>query len=256
MVFPLILFFAPESLSILLTRQKSGDLEKANHLLKKLGRPILKQFPDKDGLEEASKLPFLDLLKPDLRTTTVLVWASFIGAIFVVYFLLSWIPKLALNSGYDLETAINGSSIFNTGAIFGLVIVGWIIGRWNIGKVTAILYLLATLVMIIFSQWNSPELVYYSVLFAIGFFQQSGNGALYAIVAQVYDPSVKTTAIGWAAGMGRAGAIAGPAAGGLALSAGISVSWMFVIFSTPMLVTAICALIVGRRHFATATKQT
>jgi hypothetical protein len=42
----------------------------------------------------------------------------------------------------------------------------------------------------------------------------------------------------------------GPAAGGIALSAGMSISWMFVVFSLPLLVTAACVLAIGLRHFA------
>lgn len=194
--------------------------------------------------------PFMSLFRRDTWATTLLFWVSFIGAFFVVYFLLSWIPKMATNSGYSLQTAIYGSAIFNGGAIIGLLLVGWLTARWNLGKVIATLYFLATVAMVTFAQWNTPEIIYYGVLFAIGFFQQSGNGALYAAVTQVYSTDMKTTALGWAVGVGRGGAVLGPAAGGVALSAGMSVSWMFVVFSLPLLVTAACALTIGIKHFS------
>jgi len=249
LLIPITYFFAPESIDFLLNRQKEGDLERANKVLAAQRREALSAYPIKQqGTMQGN--PFMSLFRRDTWATTLLFWVSFIGAFFVVYFLLSWIPKMATNSGYSLQTAIYGSAIFNGGAIIGLLLVGWLTARWNLGKVIATLYFLATVAMVTFAQWNTPEIIYYGVLFAIGFFQQSGNGALYAAVTQVYSTDMKTTALGWAVGVGRGGAVLGPAAGGVALSAGMSVSWMFVVFSLPLLVTAACALTIGIKHFS------
>ena len=128
--------------------------------------------------------------------------------------------------------------------------MGWFTARWNLGKVIAILYSMAAVSMIIFGQWHTPVETYYAVLFAIGFFQQTGNGAMYALVTQVYSAEMKTTGMGWAVGIGRGGAILGPAAGGLALTAGMSVSSMFILFSLPLVITAACALALGIKHFS------
>jgi benzoate transport len=246
---PIIYFFAPESTGFLLNRQKQGDLERANRVLAAQGLAPLTAYPGKDR-RAAKALPFLDLFRRDLRVTTMLCWTSFVGALFVVYFLQSWIPRMATIAGYSLETAITGSAIFNGGAIAGLLLVGWLTARWNLGKVIAILYCSATIIMIVFAQWNSPVIVFYVLLGAMGFFQQTGNGAMYAAVTRVYSTDIKTTALGWAVGVGRAGGVMGPAAGGIALSAGMSISWMFVVFSLPLLVTAACVLAIGLRHFA------
>ncbi len=246
---PVIYFLAPESTEFLLNRQQPGDLERANRVLSAQGLAPVGAYPARRP-QTTKALPFMDLFRPDLRIRTSLCWISFIGAFFVVYFLLSWIPRMATNSGYSLEVAINGSAIFNGGAIVGLVLVGWLTARWNLGKVIAILYGLATLMMIAFSQWNSPVIVYYGILAAIGFFQQAGNGAMYAVVTQIYGTQVRTTALGWAVGVGRLGAVVGPAAGGIALSSGMSISSMFIIFSLPLIATASCALIIGLKYLS------
>ena len=246
---PIIFFFAPESPDFLLARQKQGDLERANKVLAAQGREQLIAFPAKQT-ESARGFPLPSLFRPGIRTSTALFWISFIGAFFVVYFLLSWIPRMGTHSGYSLQTAINGSAIFNGGAIVGLLLVGWLTSRWNLGKVIAVLYGMATIMMMVFAKWSSPVAVYYGILFAIGFFQQSGNGAMYAAVTQVYSADMKTTGLGWAVGMGRLGAVLGPAAGGIALSAGMSISWMFVVFSLPMVATAACSYAIGVKHFS------
>jgi MFS family permease len=246
---PIAFVFAPESSDFLLNRRREGDLERANRVLAMQGRPELAAYPAMARMT-ARRNPFLSLFHRDVRVTTLLCWTAFVGAIFVVYFLLSWIPRVATRTGYSLETAIYGSSIFNGGAVVGLILVGWLTARWNLGKVIATLYLLAAASMIVFAQWNTPVSVFYGVLFAMGLFQQSGNGALYAVVTRVYGAEVRTTALGWAVGIGRGGAVLGPAAGGLAMSAGLSVGWMFVVFSLPLLLAAACSLAIGIKHFS------
>lgn len=81
------------------------------------------------------------------------------------------------------------------------------------------------------------------------------KSATASTVAQIYPTNIRTTGIGWAIGMGRFGAVLGPAAGGLALTSGISVAWMFVLFSLPLLVTALCAWTIGVKYFIKPEKS-
>ena len=246
---PIMHFYLPESMEFMLARQAPGDLERVNKLRVAQNMEPLSELPPKPESTEVAALPFLTLLSAKYRTTTLLSWAAFMGAFFTVYFLLSWIPRITELSGYSAEIGRNGSSLFNWGAVVGLFMVGWFTAHWNLGKVIATLYVIATISMIMFSQWNQPVAVYYILLTTIGLFQQSGNGAMYAAVTQFYDTKMKTTGIGWAIGMGRVGAVMGPAAGGFALSAGLSVETMFVLFSLPMIITAGCILTLGIMHF-------
>ncbi|GGF77710.1 MFS transporter [Alteromonas lipolytica] len=254
-LFPIMYFLAPESVHFLLERRKEGDLERANKLLRAQGLKEHDDYPEREEVfAKTPAVPFMHLLKKEVRTTTLLSWVSFMGAFFTVYFLLSWIPRIASMTGYPLEVGIKGSALFNGGAVIGLFIVGWLTARWNLGKVIACLYGIATIMMVMFAEWNTPVIMYYTLLFGIGFFQQSGNGALYATVAQIYPTNIRTTGIGWAIGMGRLGAVLGPAAGGLALTSGMSVAWMFVLFSLPLLVTALCAWTIGVKYFIKPAK--
>lgn len=239
--------YCPESPGFLLARQKEGDLERANGFLSALGQAPISEYPERTT-ERVGAIPLLALFAPRHRTITLLCWVGYAGAMFVVYFLQSWIPKMATHTGYSLEMAINGSSIFNAGAIIGLFMVGWLTARWNLGRVIATLYASAALLMMLFSQMNEPVWVYYALLALIGLCQQSGNGAMYALITQLYPADLRTTGLGWAVGVGRSGGIVGPAAGGLALTSGMSISTMFIVFSLPMVVTAVCTFVLGVRH--------
>lgn len=62
--------------------------------------------------------------------------------------------------------------------------------------------------------------------------------ALYALVADVYPVNIRTTAIGWAIGVGRFSAVLSPAIAGFVLDLGVEEGTLFLIFALPMLLAA------------------
>jgi MFS family permease len=64
----------------------------------------------------------------------------------------------------------------------------------------------------------------------------------------VYPAEVKATGLGSALGVGRLGAIGGPAVGGVLLSADFGLAAIFAVFALPMLLAAFLALRVAKRH--------
>jgi MFS family permease len=58
-------------------------------------------------------------------------------------------------------------------------------------------------------------------------------GGLYAITPRLYPPHARATGVGWAIGMGRAGAIVAPFAVGALLDDGWSVANLYYLFCAP-----------------------
>ncbi|HEY5622360.1 MAG TPA: 4-hydroxybenzoate transporter, partial [Gammaproteobacteria bacterium] len=58
----------------------------------------------------------------------------------------------------------------------------------------------------------------------------------YAVTAKSYPTEVRSTAIGWAIGLGRSGAVVGPAVAGFLIAAGLSMSGNYFVFAVPMLI--------------------
>jgi hypothetical protein len=79
----------------------------------------------------------------------------------------------------------------------------------------------------------------------IGILQQGGFTGLYGAAAKAYPTNVRSTGIGWAIGLGRFGAVVGPAAAGYLIAAGLDMSANYFIFAIPM---AIGGLIAWRLH--------
>jgi MFS family permease len=72
------------------------------------------------------------------------------------------------------------------------------------------------------------------VIFFMGILQQGGFVGLYAVAVKVYPTEIRSTGIGWAIGLGRSGAVLGPAAAGFLIAAGLSMSANYYVFAVPM----------------------
>ena len=55
--------------------------------------------------------------------STLLLWAAVFAAMMVLYFIISWIPKLAIEAGLDMTKAIYAGAIYNVGAAVGIILL-------------------------------------------------------------------------------------------------------------------------------------
>jgi predicted MFS family arabinose efflux permease len=82
--------------------------------------------------------------------------------------------------------------------------------------------------------------------FAIGVLLQGGYNGVWPIAAGAYPGQVRATGIGWAIGIGRAGAVVGPWLGGSLIAANVSLPVLFATYCVPLLACAVCASLVQR----------
>jgi len=120
---PLILFFLSESIDFYARTQPQNALEKLNKILAKMNIQPLESLPIIDKIK--SKLPVDQLLKTNFKKPTLQLWAALFMAFAALYFLTSWIPKLAKDAGLSMELAIYAGTVFNIGAFFGIITQGY-----------------------------------------------------------------------------------------------------------------------------------
>jgi predicted MFS family arabinose efflux permease len=245
-MFPIVWFALPESVEFLVARQPRRALERVNRLLYAQGLEPLAVLP---GVKERRSAPPVGrLFAQEFRAETLLLWGAFFASFFTLYFLTSWIPRIAVIAGFPLGSAVTGSATFNLGAFFGLVLLGALSAQLDLAKLIGMFFILAAAMMALFGVIHQPEIVFFIILFVIGFLVQGGFGGLYAVAARVYPAEVKATGLGSALGVGRLGAIGGPAVGGVLLSADFGLAAIFAVFALPMLLAAFLALRVAKRH--------
>ena len=143
---PLIFFFLSESPQFYLKKQPDDALEKVNRILIKMN------FKPLDGLPDIGLTPTNDSLVSQLfsnkyKISTLQLWAALFFAFGCLYFLISWIPKLATDAGLSIELAIYAGTIFNVGAFFGIILQGYFSSKIGLKKTISIFLFLTFLLM-------------------------------------------------------------------------------------------------------------
>ncbi|MEM6938179.1 MAG: MFS transporter [Pseudomonadota bacterium] len=233
--FPIAWLALPESPTFLLSVRPGNALQRLNHILQRLGQPALKELPAQHAQPKVRSVRAL--FSDELPRETTLLWLAFFMNFAALYFLLSWIPKLATSAGLALELAIYAGAVFNFGAVFGIAVSGLLSQRFGLKRTIAAFLLLTAVLMGAFGLANGSITI--MILFGlIGFFMQGGFVGLYAIAARLYPTEIRTTGVGWAIGAGRTGAIVGPLVGGMFVGMGLAIGTNFRWFAITLILAA------------------
>ena len=239
LLIPIVAWRVPESLEFLVGNQESASLPRINALLNKLNIPQLTQLPERvKGTVDQAKDRRQQLFGRQIRSTTYHLWLAFFMVMFSFYFVLSWTPQLLVDSGLSQSLGISGGVIINLGGIAGIFLLGLGSARFGIRRLLRS-YMFATAASLIVIGFMGTQILFLSVAaIVIGFFLFGSIVGLYVITPKLYDVTVRATGTGWAIGIGRLGAVAGPYVAGLMREASWSIPIVFLFFSIPMLVAS------------------
>jgi len=245
----LMMFLVPESLHFIVHRQSQNTLEKVNHALAYIGQDKIDRLPNLPGPEKREPTTVFSLFTPSRKKTTLLCWTAFFFAFVAMYFITSWLPQILVNAGYTQERAIQATAILPMGGIFGTLIVGWSSRRWSLNWLIGAALMSGALCIFILSGIlrgveDVPFQLITVILFCVGITFFGGYTNLYTITILVYPTQIRSTALGWAAGLGRFGAVISPTLAGMMLDWGVSVPNMFFYFSIPIVVSATCVVFI------------
>ncbi len=239
----------PESLKFLFERRPENALRRVNNILRKLKKGTLDAMPEIAAQERTNKAGFAEsLLKPlekTQRTATLTLWTAFFLCFATLYFLMSWIPKLMEDSGYAAVAGRRAFFLFNLGGVIGIYLLGILSTRWKLTNIVFVMLFSSAVGMVIFASAPGQLNTLLIIIFFVGLLQQGGFVGLYGAAAKLYPTEIRSTGIGWAIGLGRSGAVAGPAVAGYLIAAGLDMSANYFIFAVPM---AIGGLIAYRLH--------
>ena len=238
---PIIVVFLKESLEFLLKAQPQNALQKANIILAAMKLQQLKELPAKNT--KKIKTSVISLFAGNIKNSTILLWSAFLLCFAALYFLTSWIPKLASNAGFSSSLSIYAGIFFNLGASFGIITQGYLSAKFGLRKVICCFLIGTALLMALFGFFTGTFVIL--ILFClIGFGIQGGFIGLYAAAARIYPTEIRGTGIGWAIGFGRLGAILGPFIGGLLISSGAPLLFNFISFAIPVAVAGFITLFI------------
>ncbi|MGR0162293.1 MFS transporter [Paenarthrobacter nitroguajacolicus] len=187
------------------------------------------------------KTGFRDLLqKPYPLVALGIGIASFMGLL-LVYGLNTWLPQLMAAAGYPVSTGLTLLLVLNLGAVAGLFIAGILADKHGTKKIVLMWFGLSAVFLAILSVKIQNEFLLNAAVFVTGVFVFSSQVLVYAWVSQLFPPRLRGTALGFAAGVGRLGAIVGPAVTGTLVAANIAYPAGFYVFAVAGLL-AVAAL--------------
>jgi AAHS family 4-hydroxybenzoate transporter-like MFS transporter len=237
-VLVLVFFLLPESLSFLLSKRPAQGLQKANRIIARLGGTLLQSWPEAVA-QQQGEAGVKALFHGDMKKWSLLLWVATFSAMFGIYFLMSWIPKIVVDAGMPLDKAIWIGMSINAGGLVGILWLGYRSAISGLRFMIAAFMVTAGLLMIVFGMLEQQLALLMVTAVALGFFGQGGFIGLYSVAARLYPTQVRATGIGWAIGLGRVGAIIGPSMAGLLIGMGWSQALYFAVLSIPFFVGAI-----------------
>lgn len=235
-VLPLAIKALPESPSYLSSR---GRTDEAAAVALAHGLPVPKVLPAK-----TSGSPLGALFRPGYAGPTVGLWAVNMCSLLVTFGVSTWLPQIMRQAGFEIGSALTFLVVYNIGAIVGTLLASTIAEKIGSKYLVLTGFLSAAIALSLLG--THPPTVLLMLLIALtGFGGLGTQNMLNDHVAGFYPVTSRATGLGWALGVGRIGAIAGPTYG--ATFVGGTVFASAFAFAVPALVGAAVMSVLPRR---------
>ncbi len=256
---PFIMKTMPNSMPFLIKKNRDAELRKiigklAPHYKLQANEQFLVPAEDK-----ATSTPLAKVFADGRGFSTLMIWVAFFMGLFMVYALSSWLAKLMAMAGYSLGSALNFVLVFNLGAMVGAVLGGWLGDRYNIKYVLVAFYAVGALSLTLMGYTKSTELLFL-VVFIVGGSTLGTQLVAYAYAGEFYPTAIRATGVGFASGVGRAGAILAPLVIGFLVSLNLPLEQNFMAIGLAGLLGTVAVLFVNHSlcastHHHDATKE-
>lgn len=246
LVIPFIIKFLPESISFLLAKKKFAAAESIAQKFQ-LPKEFIQNNMRDDSKGTTNKFAAIASLftRKNIRAT-MFFWVTFFLGLLMIYGLSTWLPKMMREAGYPLGPSLGFLLMLNLSAAIGALIAGTAADRFGSKKIISLSYFLAGISIALLSIKSSMLLVYCLVGIA-GFGTIGTTLILNAYISKYFDAENRATALGWALGFGRIGAISGPILIGFFMSSNFDFSLNFYLFAVAGVLASITILFIPKK---------
>lgn len=178
-----------------------------------------------------------------------MIWIAFFFGLFMVYALSSWLTKLLAIAGYSLGSALTFVLVFNAGAILGAIGGAWLGDRFNIKHVLIAFYALGAVSLTLMGFVQSSEVLFVMV-FIVGASTLGTQLVAYAYAAAFYPAAIRSTGVGFASGVGRAGGIVAPIIIGVIVGLQLPLEQNFMAIGLAGFLGMLAVVLINHRLFA------
>lgn len=247
LMLPFIYIWLPESIEFLVKKQPKNALRNVNATLQNMQLNPLPALPPKPL--DVAPASVKALFKDEFRRPTLLLWAALFCGFFTLFFVISWIPKIAVDAGLPLDKSIYAGAAYNFGSFIGSIALGWISARFGLQKLIFSFFVVAAVLLVFFGSVPLSASVVLIVTFFIGITLNGGFNGYWPTAARLYPSDIRVTGVGWAVGAARAGAVFGPLVGGYLLGSGAGLGVTFTVFAAPLILAGGLTLLIRNSDF-------
>jgi MFS transporter, AAHS family, benzoate transport protein len=195
------------------------------------------EFVTTTGKEDPGS-PVLALFRNNRALGTLMIWIAFFMCLLMINGVSTWLPNLMFSAGYPLGSSLSFMIVLNVGAIIGTLVLGGLADKFGVKKVLVPMFIMSAVSLTLLGFKNNMVILYLLV-FITGACTMGAQNISYSFVSQYYPSLMRSTAIGFASGIGRIGGIIGPTFGGILVSLNLSAQMNFLSFAIPGIIAAL-----------------
>lgn len=248
-ILPAVIIWLPESVSFLRAR---GDHAAADATAARFG--LGPATASAEAVDRRAGRNLGALFRGGNAFVTPALWLMMLMANLVVFGIGTWLPKFLVRGGFALNFALAANMILLSAIFVGTLIGATIADRLNAAKPLVLVGLIVSFTgyAIVFFFGSGVGVILGLGLAGLG---SAASALLQVHIAEYYPPQYRATALGWAIGVGRLGAIAGPPYGAIFVALSQDVSIIAVAFGIPAFIGAVLVSFLPRRMRGQAVGQ-
>ena len=166
---------------------------------------------------------------------------------FSYYGMFMWLPSIMLNKGNTVIQSFGYTTIIVVAQLPGYFVAAWL-NKYIKTKYVFAIYMLGTAL----GAWLFGNVVgsFWTIIAGciLSFFDLGAYGAIISLTPTLFKDDVRGTMTGLAEGIGRIGAVVGPALVGIWIDQHIKIMMIFLIFMLTLLIGAFVVLLVPEGH--------
>jgi MFS transporter, AAHS family, 4-hydroxybenzoate transporter len=211
-------------------------------ILGRMGHPTIAAHR-RVSRNRAPRLAIIHLFQDRRAVPTLLLWTVFFMNLVTMYFLTNWMP--IISAGVSVSGAVLITAMFQVGGTVGAVALGRSIDWSSAHGMLGASFFGAALLIAAMGIAGDSFAVLAMLSFGAGFCVVGSQIGANALASTFYPAAAHATGIGWALGIGRLGATAGPLLGGLIVARSWSTATVFTLGAILSICASIAILAMG-----------
>lgn len=250
---PFIIRAVPESVDYLMLKGKTTEAIK---VLKRVTPTFSLSAGDQltvastgqtDQGKTEEKVSVKTLFAEKRSISTIMFWLACFCSFVLIYSMNTWLPRLLMESGFDLKSSLGFMAFMQFGAIIGTLTFGKVIDRLGFKKVLVPLYFSGGIALTIIGLTQNVVAIY-ALLLVVGAAVFSVQVLALSYVSHYYSSAVRTTAVGTTMGFGRMGGIVAPTMIGILLTLQLAPQFNFIAIGVVAVLGGVAMLFIQEKY--------